>query len=120
MAGWCPTRPTLPLAASRLTRDEWTQRLDHVLNDVHEQQLRQSGRGSYKVSLRAPGIQHDSFGDAFLTARDPEASRIALYNLVLTEEVTRAFLDKHLKAAKSTLLDDGVERPEIVVKKYNR
>jgi hypothetical protein len=108
------------LAASGLTREEWTQRLDHVLNDVHEQQLRQSGRGSFKVTLKAPGMQHGSFGDAFLTAGNPEASRIALHNLALTEEVTRAFLDKHLKALKQTLLDEGVERPEIVVKKYDR
>ncbi len=115
-----PAMTDQQLAASGLTRDEWDRRLKHVLNDVHGEQLRGSGRGSYKVSLHAPGMQHSSFGDAFKTAATPEASRAALHNLALTEDVTRAFLDKHLKADPKTILDDGVERSEIVVTPFNR
>jgi hypothetical protein len=65
-------------------------------------------------------MQHGSFGDAYLTASTADAKRVALHNLALCEEVTRAFLDKYLKGATDTLLDDGAGRPEVAMKRYSR
>jgi dienelactone hydrolase len=106
------------LAAGGITRADWNTRLDRMVSVVHEQQLRSSGRGSYKVELHAPGMQHGSFGDLYLSANTAEARRTAMHNLALSEAVTRAFLDKYLKRAAATLLDDPAARSEIVVKKY--
>jgi dienelactone hydrolase len=113
-----PTPSDQQLAANGITREDWNARLNRMVNVVHEQQLRSSGAGSYKVSLHAAGMVHGSFGDLYLTAATDEARRSALHNLLLCEEVTRAFLDKHLKGATATLLDDPGGRTEVVVKKY--
>jgi dienelactone hydrolase len=113
-----PTPTDQQLAANGITRDEWNRRLGRMVNVVHEQQMRSSGPGSYKVSLHAPGMTHGSFGDAYLAAATAEARQIALHNLDLCDEVTRAFLDKHLKGATRTLLDDPAGRPEVTLKRY--
>ena len=106
------------LAINAMTREEWNRRVDRIVNVVHEQQMRSAGRGSYKVSLNAPGMTHLSFGDLYLTADSAEARQIALHNLQICDEVTRAFLDKTLRGATSTLLDDPTGRQEITVRKY--
>jgi predicted dienelactone hydrolase len=106
------------LAATGLTRADWNARLDRMVTVVHERQLHSSGPGSYKVALHAPGMQHGSFGDLYLTATTDDARRTALHNLEICEAVTLAFLDKVLKGAKGTLLDDDSRRPEIVVQRY--
>jgi hypothetical protein len=113
-----PSSTDQQLAAMGSSRADWNARLDHMLNVVHEQQMRSAGAGSYKVSLHAPGIGHGSFGDLYLSSTTDEAKRLALHNLALTEAVTRAFLDKHLKGATDTLLDDPRAGPEMVVKRY--
>jgi pimeloyl-ACP methyl ester carboxylesterase len=113
-----PTPTDQQLAVNGITRDEWNRRLDRMVTIVHEQQMRSSGRGSYRVSLHAPGMTHGSFGDAYLTAATPEARYIALHNLELCDEVTRAFLDKNLKGATRTLLDEAAGRPDVIVKRY--
>lgn len=89
-----------------------------MVNVIHEQQMRSAGSGSYKVLLHAPGMTHGSFGDAYLATSSAEARQMAIHNLELCDEVTRAFLDKNLKGAASTLLDDPAGRPEVTVKRY--
>jgi dienelactone hydrolase len=116
--GSVPTPTDQQLAANGITRGEWDARLERMVNVVHEQQMRSSGPGSYKVLLHAPGMTHGSFGDAYLTAATTEARRMAIHNLQLCDEVTRAFLDKTLRAAPRTLLDDPAGRAEITVKRY--
>jgi dienelactone hydrolase len=116
--GSVPTPTDQQLSANGITRDEWNGRLDHMVNVVHEQQMRSSGPGSYKVLLHAPGMTHGSFGDVYLTAPSPEARQIAIHNLELCDEVTRAFLDKNLKGVTHTLLDDPAGRPDVTVKRY--
>jgi dienelactone hydrolase len=106
------------LAMNGMTRDEWNKRVDRVVNVVHEQQMRSAGRGSYKVSLNAPGMTHLSFGDLYLTADSAEARQIALHNLQICDEVTLAFLEKTLRGATGTLLDAPTARQEITVRRY--
>lgn len=113
-----PSPTDQQLATNGITRDEWNRRLDRIVNVVHEQQMRSAGRGSYKVSLRAPGMMHLSFGDLYLTADTAEARQIALHNLDICNTVTRAFLDKTLKGATGTLLDDPSGRQEVTVRRY--
>jgi hypothetical protein len=50
-------------------------------------------------------MNHGSFGDTMLSAATPESARAVLHNLMLTIDVTRAFLDKFLKGDTRTLLD---------------
>ena len=113
-----PSPTNRQLATNGLTRDEWNTRLDHMVHVVHEQQMRSVGRGSYKVSLHAEGMTHGSFSDADLSAATAAARRIALHNLEICNDVTRAFLDKTLTGATSTLLDDPAERPEVTINRY--
>jgi dienelactone hydrolase len=113
-----PSMSDQQLATIGLTRAEWNARLDRMVTVVHERQLQSSGSGSYKVALHAPGMQHGSFGDLYLTAPTDDARRTALHNLELCEAVTHAFLDEVLKGAKGTLLDDDTRQPEIVVRRY--
>src|SRR5687768_16904234 len=86
-----------------ITRDESNRRLDRILKVVHERQMRSAGPGSYKVLLHAPAMTHGSFSDAYLAAPSPQARQMAIHNLELCNEVTRAFLDKNLKGATRTL-----------------
>lgn len=106
------------LAANGSTRADWNARLARLTTVVHEQQMRSFGSGSMKVALRAPGMQHGSFGDAYLTASTDVARQRALHNLALCNDVTRAFLDKYLKHDARTLLDVPAASPEITVKRY--
>ena len=58
------------------------------------------------MELKLPGMVHYSFTDeVFLQAAKEGAKdkeEMALRSLRLTEDVTRAFLDKHLKGEKQT------------------
>jgi pimeloyl-ACP methyl ester carboxylesterase len=113
-----PTFTDQQLADRGITRAAWTANLAQV-SETQERQLREGGKGSYKVKLRAPGMNHGSFGDTLLSATTPDAERRALHNLMLTVEVTRAFLDQQLKSARTTLLDRGPSRnQEVTVTRY--
>jgi predicted dienelactone hydrolase len=117
-AAGTPTFSDQQLADRGITRAAWTASVTRVA-DTQERQLREVRSGSYKVQLRAPGMNHGSFGDTSLSATTPEAERRALHNLGLTIEVTRAFLDKHVKGLTTSLLDLGSARnSEITVTRY--
>jgi len=92
------------LAERGITRADWDRNAQAVA-DAQERQFRDSLGDSYKVQVRAPGMNHMSFGDALLSATTPEARERALHNMLLTMDVTRAFLDKVLKSEAQTLLD---------------
>jgi dienelactone hydrolase len=85
-----------------------------------EMELNRCPMGSYHVLLKAPGLYHGSFSDYGLLAaqgRVPE-TLIAMHNLRLTQSFTLAFLDKYLKQANDTLLDNTTLNPEAVVTRY--
>jgi hypothetical protein len=74
------------------------------------------------VTIKAPGINHDSFTDVPLmeSTDDPKAEAAALHSLSLTVGVTLAFFDKYLRNEKGSLLDrlDDLG-PEITAKHYS-
>jgi len=72
-----------------------------------EKQLRHCQDGGYRVTIKAPGINHDSFTDVPLmeSAHDPKAEAAALHSLSLTVEVTLAFFDQYLKGEQDSLLN---------------
>ncbi len=114
-----PTFTDQELAARGITREQWTRNVETVVA-TQDRQLRSGRGGSFKVVLRAPGMNHGSFGDAVLSAAGEVARARARHNLELTMSVTRAFLERSLKGDKNTLL----ERPssnggEIVVTRYS-
>ena len=92
------------LAERGVTRAAWTAHVDRILAD-RERQLQSSRGGTYHVELFAPGMSHGSFGDTTLSATGAEASQRARHNLLLTIDVTRAFVDKVLREDNRTLLD---------------
>jgi len=65
------------------------------------------------VQLTVPGLEHYSFSDeVFLRAAQDgakEKQEMALHDLRLTEDVTRAFLDEVLKNQRQTTLRDNSE-----------
>lgn len=89
------------LARMRESRAQW----NHFVAHEHEQ-LAECAPGSYLVLLHRPGMNHASFSDGpILNAQDPEQAAVASENLLVTEELERAFLDKFLRGAAETLLD---------------
>jgi dienelactone hydrolase len=104
------------LADRGITRADWTANASKNA-ETQERQLRGGLSDTYKVQLRAPGMNHGSFGDAPLSATTPEARQRALHNLKLTIEVTRAFVNKYLNDDKTTLLDTA-GNDEIRIRKY--
>jgi predicted dienelactone hydrolase len=98
-----------------ITRAEWNKNADAVA-ETQRRQLRESLGGSYNVQLLAPGMNHESFGDALLSATTTEARQRALHNMVLTIDVTRSFLDKTLKGEANTLFDQAsYSNPEVKI-----
>src|SRR5262249_16896799 len=87
---------------------------------VIEEQLKGCRDGGYRVTIKSPGINHDSFTDVPLmqSANDPKAEEAALHSLSLTIRVTLAFFDKYLKSDEHSL--DTIERLalEVVVWHY--
>jgi len=85
-----------------------------------EAELNRCPMGSYHVILRSPGLYHGSFSDYRLLAAQGrvDETQTALHNLRLTQSFTLAFLDKYLKQANETLLDNASQGPEAVVKRY--
>jgi hypothetical protein len=93
-----------------LSAEQWTQQWHET---VH-QEFNSFPSGGYFVQLTAPGMEHYSFSDEVLlrAAKDGrgEKQEMALDDLRLTEDVTRAFLDEILKNQKQTRLrtDSGM------------
>jgi predicted esterase len=87
-----------------------------------EVELNRCPMGSYHVILKAPGLYHGSFSDYGLLAAQGRVgeTQTALHNLRLTQSFTLAFLDKYLKQANETLLDNASQGPEAVVTRYGR
>lgn len=85
-----------------------------------EAELNRCPVGSYHVILKAPGLFHGSFSDYGLLAAQGRAveTQTALHNLRLTQSFTLAFLDKYLKQANETLLDNTSRDAEAVVTRY--
>jgi hypothetical protein len=86
-----------------------------------ERQLRRCRDGGYRVTIKSPGIDHDSFTDMpiLLSADDPKAEAKAVHSMRLAIAVTCAFFDKYLKGDSHTLLDDPEKgNPEITVRHY--
>lgn len=85
-----------------------------------KQQLRRCQDGGYRVTIKSPGINHDSFTDVpLMEAADPETEAVAAHSLHLTVEVTRDFFDKYLKGEKHGLLDRAQEPgSEISIRRY--
>ena len=75
-----------------------------------EEQLKGCRDGGYRVTIKSPGINHDSFTDVPLmqAANDPTAEGAALHSLSLTIRVTLAFFDKYLKGNEHSL--DTIEK----------
>jgi predicted dienelactone hydrolase len=113
-----PTFTDQQLAERHISQAEWEASVRRVA-DTQQRQLRGGLRGSYKVVLHAPGINHFSFTEVSLNAATPEAEKRALHNVRLIGAVTRAFLDKYLKNQSSVLLDDRTHHPELVVTRYS-
>ena len=85
-----------------------------------EAELSRCPLGSYHVLLKAPKLYHGSFSDYPLLAAQGRVgeTQTALHNLRLTQSFTLAFLDKYLKQANETLLDNASKGPEAVVTRY--
>ncbi|HTT17345.1 MAG TPA: hypothetical protein VMG82_00260 [Candidatus Sulfotelmatobacter sp.] len=75
-----------------------------------EKQLMGCRDGGYRVTIKSPGINHDSFTDVPLmqSANDPKAEGAALHSLNLAIRVTLAFFDKYLKGNEHLL--DAIEK----------
>jgi len=87
-----------------------------------DKQLRQCRDGGYRVTIKAPDSDHNSFTDVPLmeSADDPKAKAAALHSLSLIVRVTLAFFDKYLRNEKDSLLDTLHDLgPEISVKHYS-
>jgi pimeloyl-ACP methyl ester carboxylesterase len=90
-----------------LTPDEWMQRWRENV----EEEFRSFPAGGYFVQLTGPGFEHYSFADEAVLKAAKEGSSdkesVALKNLRLTEEITRAFLDEILRNKRQSTLHDG-------------
>jgi hypothetical protein len=87
-----------------------------------EKQLRRCQDGGYRVTLKAPGLDHDSFTDVpFMeSTHDPKAEAAALHSLSLAVDVTLAFFDQYLRGKDHRLLNRAREsRSEITVRHYS-
>jgi pimeloyl-ACP methyl ester carboxylesterase len=104
------------LAERGVTRSAWTKYVDGILA-TRDRQFHSSRAGSYHIELFAAGMNHGSFGDTTLSATTSDATQRALHNLMLTIDVTRAFLDKFLKGDRRTLLD-ATGTAEVRITKY--
>jgi hypothetical protein len=85
-----------------------------------EAELNRCPMGSYHVILKAPSLYHGSFSDYPLLAAQGRVgeTQTALHNLRLTQSFTLAFLDKYLKQANESLLDNASPGPEATVTRY--
>jgi len=87
-----------------VTADEWVQQWHETVN----REFNSFPAGGYFVELKVPNLEHYSFSDEIhlQAAKDgaKEKEEGALYDLRLTEDICRAFLDETLKNEKETTL----------------
>jgi predicted esterase len=85
-----------------------------------EEQLNKCPLGSYDVTLKSAGLVHASFSDYPLLAAHGQAAEteLALHNLKLTESFIRAFLEKTLQNAQTSLLDGETNSPDAAITRY--
>jgi hypothetical protein len=92
-----------------LTAEQWVQQWHESVN----KEFNAFPAGGYFVQLTVPGLEHYSFSDEVVlrAAKDgaKEKQEMALHDLRLTEDVTRAFLDEVLKNQRQTTLRDNSE-----------
>jgi hypothetical protein len=92
-----------------LTAEQWVQQWHETVN----KEFNAFPAGGYFVQLTVPGLEHYSFSDeVFLRAAQDgakEKQEMALHDLRLTEDITRAFLDEVLKKQRQTTLRDNSE-----------
>jgi len=92
-----------------LTAEQWVQRWHETVN----KEFRGFPSGGYFVQLTAPGMEHYSFSDEVVLRAGKDETKdkqeMALHNLRLTEDLTRAFLDEVLKNEKQIRLHDTSE-----------
>jgi len=109
-----PTFTQQELQQRGITRAEWSANVAAIAA-WRDRQLHEGAAGAYYVQLHATGINHMSFGDAFLFASTPAARQQAIHNLRLAIDLTRAFLDDVLKKDGRTLFPQNIANTEVGV-----
>ena len=98
--------PDEELAAMKITRSQAVELLARM-DARQDAALRNTGKGSYRVTLRSEGTTHADFGDLpLLQSRDIAEADIRARLLTVIRNYTRAFFDKNLRDARTPLLDD--------------
>ena len=97
-----------------MTRAEVEDLLERLMAR-HESALKNTGKGSYRVTLKRDTTTHDEFGDLpLLQARDTAEAEARAPILGVVRDYTRAFFDKTLKGLKTPLLDAGAASEFVV------
>lgn len=103
----------MPLKKAHLTAAEWVQRWHQTV----DREFHRFPAGGYFVELKQSGLEHYSFSDrpVLLALREQKNADTAIKQLNLTENITRRFLDRHLKGDTSVVVEST---PDIVVHRY--
>ena len=92
-----------------LTAEQWVQQWHQSVN----KEFLSFPSGGYFVQLTAPGMEHYSFSDEVVLRAGKDETKdkqeLALHNLRVTEDLTRAFLDEIFKNEKQTQFHDTSE-----------
>ena len=87
-----------------LTAEEWVRQWHETVT----REFNSFPAGGYFVELKVPNLEHYSFSDEIHLKAAKDGARqnekAALYDLRLTEDICRAFLDETLKNEKRTSL----------------
>lgn len=101
--------PDDELAAMKLTRGQALE-LAARMDARQDATLRNTGKGSYRITLQSQGTTHADFGDLpFLQSRDIVEADTHARILNIIRRHTRAFFDKTLRGRTTPLLDDKLE-----------
>ena len=100
--------PDEELAGMKMTRSQAVA-IAARLDARQDAALRNTGKGSYRVTLQSTGTTHADFGDLpLLQSRDAADAEPRARLLGVITRYTRAFFDKTLKGSRVPLLDDKV------------
>lgn len=106
------------LAAMKLTRDRVNE-IRKRLDSRRERALRATGKGTYRVVLQRNTTSHMDFSDLpFLGATTLAEQETKKRVLAVVRSYTRAFFDRHLRGAKSSVLD--AKNPEPLVEELQK